>query len=162
MGMNMKKWAVLAGALVVGLIVLTASLQGGTPAAAPEPAPVPTDAPAPTKTESPAAPEPPDATSAALGLYNGTATAGLADKTAKKMSGYNVVQVGNTLEQQAVSSVFYVKAKDQRAAEALALAEYPDADVTALPKGTQVSVDGVTEKITNDIQVVVFLGDDQL
>jgi len=161
MGMNMKKWAVLAGALIVGILVLTTTLPGGGAPSAPRPAPA-TTSPSPAATKSPKPPAEADASSAALGLYNGTATAGLADKTAKKMSGYNVVQVGNTLDQQAVTSVFYVKAKDQPAAEAVAVAEFPDADVTELPKGTQVNVDGTTEKITNDIQVVVFLGDDQL
>lgn len=164
MGMNMKKWIVLGGALVVGLVILSASFQGGGTSAVPVSEPVPIESIPPSPTKSPKPVEPVDATGAAIGLYNGTAEPGLADKIARKMGvDYNVVQIGNTLDQQTVTAVYYVKAKDQPAAEAVALAEFQDSDVTEFPKGTQVSVDGTTQKVSpGDIQVVVFLGDDQL
>ena len=163
MGMNMKKWALLVGALVAGLVILATVLDSsGSEAIVTEPTQIiPTQAAPPTNTKPPKD-QPVDATGAAIGLYNGTAEAGLADKEAKKMDAYNVVQVGNTLDQQDVTTVYFVKAKDQQAADEFAAAEYPDANVQPLEKGTQVSVDGTTEKVTNELQIVVFLGADQL
>lgn len=168
MGMNMKKWAVLAGSVIAGLIILSSVLGGaglggaGTPVvlapATTAPPVVPTDAVKPPKS-----PQPVDPSSAVMGIYNGTAESGLADKVARKLdTTYDVQQVGNTLATQSTSVVYWVKNKDQTAAEAVAAAEFPTSDVLALPKGTQVQVDGTTQKITSDLQVVIFLGDDQI
>ena len=162
---SVMKWLVVVAAVVVGVFFLARAFDSTVSSTV---APV---AVSPAAVASSGAEKPPkqseptsDFSGTLVALCNGTTTRGLATKAVKPLeaAGYTIDELCNTTQDVATTTVYWVKSKDQAAAEAVAQDEFPDADVLEYPKGTAVvdAASGATAPPTKGIQVVVFLGAD--
>jgi len=161
------KWLVVGAAVVVGVLVLARAFDSTvsttvTPVASPSPSAAPDisgRSPRPPVTEPTT-----DFSGTLLAVCNGTTTPKLASKAEKPLqaAGFTIDQLCNTTEDVAITTVYFVKAKDTAAAQSVADAEFPDADVLEYPKGQAVvdAATGATGPPTKGIQVVVYLGAD--
>lgn len=97
-----------------------------------------------------------------LGIYNGTTESGLAATVGRTLEreGYVLDELGNTVDVQKRTVVYFTKPSDQAAAEQLAQTQFPGAPVVAKPSDLQVVVNGKETSPARSVQVLVFVGGD--
>lgn len=166
---SVVKWLVVGAAVVVGVLVLARAFDStvSSPVTPGASSPASTGAAPDTggRSPKPTEPEPTtDFSGTLVGICNGTTTPGLASKAQKPLqaAGFTIDQLCNTTEDIATTTVYFVKAKDAAAAQAVADTEFPAADVSEYPRGQAVvdAATGETGPPAKGIQVVVFLGAD--
>lgn len=155
------KWLVVVGAIVAGVIVLAKAFESAV-----QPEAVPSESVSPEAGKSPKpdkSPKPEETVGVRLGIYNGTKEDGLATDVERELKGddgYVIDQIGNTVDPQDKTTIYYVKGKDADAAQALADAHFKDAFVLELPADTEVDVDGQKGPPDKGVQVAIFIGED--
>ncbi|MEX0990927.1 MAG: LytR C-terminal domain-containing protein [Actinomycetota bacterium] len=155
------KWLVVLGAIVAGVLVLAKAFEG---AVQPEGASTASLSPEPGKEPKPEkSPKPEQTVGVRLGIYNGTKEDGLATDVERELKGddgYVIDQIGNTVDPQDKTTIYYIKGKDAEAAQALADAHFKDAFVLEFPADTEVDVDGQKGSPDKGVQVAIFIGED--
>ena len=159
---NQVKLGVLIAFMLIGIITLATAFESGSSSTTPEPSV--------SVSPSPEASKPPrrktdgeTSVGVQVGVYNGTASTGLAATVGNKLErvGYVNVEVASTIDPQQSTIVYYSKPNFEPAATLMADQQFGGAPVEAKPTDLRiVNSSGNESNPSRGAQVLVLVGDD--